>query len=554
MIGFGQKNTAGINAMKDVIIDSFFIEEEKKNQLNEQDTTNLYPNNKNKSISIPYPIIFIHGWCGDSYSWGHFVNEIYNGPLGYSFGGYLEFCLNGDSDNSTSNISEIVFHMPTLTFGNFYVVNFDCSPAGSCNTNISSSYKSNQSAVVKQGRALGMAVDAVLNATGKGKVILMAHSMGGLAAREYITNSYHWQGNSNHRVAKLITSATPHGGSNATGLGFGSFTQMFGTDYDMQSESVRDLRRSYFTPLIGSGNPGAYLFGGYESHSAITNGTNYYNVDVNCDGATLHTMDGLNQKPYYINLEYACIYSDYILTTSLSSNSLRCDAVVGTYEADLSNYNPNIHYELFKSNDYVGLTINSPPNGISDYWHKNITSDTKANYSALDEPDEYELAYEIDLNSTYQGTLTHQGNSGSNIYSVDYDDYKFFINQTGNLTASVNNIEIGSVISIYDYNNSTYLGSSPVFTSSATISLVLNPGIYILEIEGPSLSNNVIADIYTFNTSFTSTNTYIKEDNNKIRSLIKITDLLGRETKGTKNQPLIYLYNDGTVEKRITID
>ena len=37
------------------------------------------------------------------------------------------------------------------------------------------------------------------------------------------------------------------------------------------------------------------------------------------------------------------------------------------------------------------------------------------------------------------------------------------------------------------------------------------------------------------------------------KELIKITDLLGRETKQT-NQPLFYIYDDGTVEKRITID
>ena len=37
------------------------------------------------------------------------------------------------------------------------------------------------------------------------------------------------------------------------------------------------------------------------------------------------------------------------------------------------------------------------------------------------------------------------------------------------------------------------------------------------------------------------------------RVLIKITDVLGRETKGTKNEQLFYIYNDGTVEKRIVI-
>jgi hypothetical protein len=38
------------------------------------------------------------------------------------------------------------------------------------------------------------------------------------------------------------------------------------------------------------------------------------------------------------------------------------------------------------------------------------------------------------------------------------------------------------------------------------------------------------------------------------KELLKVTNLLGRETKGTKNQPLFYIYDDGTVEKRIIIE
>ena len=38
------------------------------------------------------------------------------------------------------------------------------------------------------------------------------------------------------------------------------------------------------------------------------------------------------------------------------------------------------------------------------------------------------------------------------------------------------------------------------------------------------------------------------------KQLIKITDILGREAKATKNEPLFYIYDDGTVEKRIIIE
>jgi len=34
----------------------------------------------------------------------------------------------------------------------------------------------------------------------------------------------------------------------------------------------------------------------------------------------------------------------------------------------------------------------------------------------------------------------------------------------------------------------------------------------------------------------------------------KVADLLGRETKGKKNKPLFYIYDDGSVEKKIIIE
>ncbi len=49
----------------------------------------------------------------------------------------------------------------------------------------------------------------------------------------------------------------------------------------------------------------------------------------------------------------------------------------------------------------------------------------------------------------------------------------------------------------------------------------------------------------------TLSNTII-EDNTK-KELLKVTDLLGRKTKKT-NHPLLYIYDDGTVEKRIVIE
>ena len=41
---------------------------------------------------------------------------------------------------------------------------------------------------------------------------------------------------------------------------------------------------------------------------------------------------------------------------------------------------------------------------------------------------------------------------------------------------------------------------------------------------------------------------------NTEKTLVKIIDMLGQETPYRKNTPLFYIYNDGTVEKRINIE
>ena len=46
----------------------------------------------------------------------------------------------------------------------------------------------------------------------------------------------------------------------------------------------------------------------------------------------------------------------------------------------------------------------------------------------------------------------------------------------------------------------------------------------------------------------------INETTNTYRELLRITDILGQETPYRRNTPLFYIYNDGTVEKRIVIE
>ena len=111
----------------------------------------------------------------------------------------------------------------------------------------------------------------------------------------------------------------------------------------------------------------------------------------------------------------------------------------------------------------------------------------------------------------------------------------------------------------YDISANTNDGSCN-YSSSSYDTLVSNISIswngMILTTSGDysiTLYNSVGCDsIVNLNFTF-NTVSVINYNNTRQRTLIKITDILGRETHGTRNEFLFYIFNDGTVEKRIVI-
>jgi hypothetical protein len=89
---------------------------------------------------------------------------------------------------------------------------------------------------------------------------------------------------------------------------------------------------------------------------------------------------------------------------------------------------------------------------------------------------------------------------------------------------------------------------NPLSVGTYTFNLTLSSGA-----GGPPCTAGIIADdndIITFNVV---NSVGIAEQTAK-KELIRTTDLLGRETKRIKSQPLFYIYNDGTVEKKVVVE
>lgn len=444
--------------------------------------------------SLPYPIIFIHGLESYSSTWNAYTNYM-DAQYGTTYGGRIDICLNYDgteysaNKNFASTIHDgsdlaLFTNINNLTAADYYYLNFDVGYNGGFYPNGNSEeVYSNQSAIVKQGIAVAQAIYMVLQKTGRDKVILMGHSMGGLAAREYIQNPTNWvTPNVDHHVAKLVTTGTPHGGSNQVTGGI-----VFSGVY-CQSEAFRDLRTTYSS----SGSNGVYLSDGYELDAVINNTfcSYSYNVDVNCNGNEGDWVKGLNKKNIYANLDYACIIGQ---CTGCATTTTPGDGIVLVSSANINTYYPSLTYNLFYYSQYAVFEM-----------HTDLTDQSYENMQGLDEPNEFSLAYDIKLNTAYKGFTTIQSNSCP--YLKDYDHYKVHVNSVGILDIYISDLfSLQHEARVYDLAGNLLGSSVGTILGDVNFSVnIPNAGDYYLQISAMP-DNSSWNYPYHFNLTFQST-------------------------------------------------
>ena len=101
-----------------------------------------------------------------------------------------------------------------------------------------------------------------------------------------------------------------------------------------------------------------------------------------------------------------------------------------------------------------------------------------------------------------------------------------------------------------EVDNVVYANYYWLIDTSAVFSTNCNSAIYGCT-DPTALNYNSAATVDDGSCIYT---TGISDIANNTRKLVKIVDMLGRETVIKNNEPLFYIYNDGTVEKRIIIE
>ena len=458
-------------------------------------------------LKIPYPIIYVHGLVGNAASWeemSSFMTPALGPPV------ELRFCLNADGSLYTSNAAyDIASFIPSnLISANHYLINFNCNSSNLCDASVSMD-QSNQSGIYKQAEAIGIAIDEVLDATGANKVILLGHSMGGVASREYLQNGEHWQNPSGHRLAKLVTSGSPH-----VGFDLGSKLAKWPgviQGIDVDSEAVRDLKNRHTGPF--ESNLGVFLWGGEESQTYMYDDIfTWYNVDVNCNGITGTTVTGLNERTMPNDLEFASLYdtNDLIVTSAWPLfHNIPGDLTAGEDLCSVldNGWNGSFSCESWGWNVEGGVTLG----------HNELPDQTVETLWALDEADDYSKSYEIVLDETYVGFLTPQSSStdmyeGYSGYDSDYDDYIITIPSGGGSLAVTASFEdyyaTGSSMILLKVNPdgslSLVTGIEDVGTME-TMEANVSGGQYILEFIG-NVSNELEWGLYVFTLSLNQTN------------------------------------------------
>ena len=417
-----------------------------------------------------YPIIFIHGLNSDDTTWDQFVNFLNTGNI--AWGNKQTFHITLNSDHNSTLYENDVIEAPGNIFSpetHLFAINFHVYLDNEGvwhfyenETLLTPDSQSNESSIYKQGGALGRAIKSILNKTQAEKVVLVTHSMGGLAAREYLQRIENGQPKwwvypdetEGHRVAKLVTTGTPHLGSNAVRLGSVKGINPI-------SEAARDLTYDYnniSAPPNLSDN-GVYLFGGMESQIPINLfpfGT-FFNRDVNCNSITDEIL-GINSNiavkednpsmPLPANAEYTWIVS------------VEGDIAVRSDRQYLQNKGDTLN---------VALTHGKEP------------KDAYSLVRALDEPDEPNNAYKIQVGKTYNGFTTFQPNFSPG----DTDWFKFDLNESGFISLTVSNVitrgtDVTTSIQLFAGNNLT----NPLVSGNN------NGGLSTIQINSPNLGSD----------------------------------------------------------------
>jgi hypothetical protein len=203
--------------------------------------------------------------------------------------------------------------------------------------------------------------------------------------------------------------------------------------------------------------------------------------------------------------------------------------------------------------------VENPLSGILSLWEHSLSSNGVSQTT-----DSYDGDYALILYNWYvqgHGDVHYDGILNYNpIYFTGY--YKYFADDYPSIVTPQAIVSI----CLYTNNQDTVAFSSirlDTISEYTKFEIELNylnnltaDSVHIMLLNSDQSCNttNLICNLFYIDALEFSNTTTIEETQNPNKNLLKITDVLGRKTKERRNTPLFYIYDDGTVEKRIVVE
>ena len=242
-----------------------------------------------------------------------------------------------------------------------------------------------------------------------------------------------------------------------------------------------------------------------------------------------------NFEQALINLGYDNVLDDYVLTANI--NTIQTLYVINQNIYDLTGIEDftNLIELACDSNQLTSLDVSASTALISLYCNYNQLTSLDANNPALKMLScAHNQLISLFINTTNALTTLHCANNQlTNLDISDKLDLRdLYCHSNQLISLDIRNGNNTNFYHFYGYDN---------------------PNLTCISVDDPtwSTANWTLIDSQSYFSSNCNPSAIQEQTTNK--KILKITDLLGRETKQT-NHPLLYLYDDGTVEKRIVIE
>jgi len=500
----------------------------------------LFSNNYSSAQNnLPYPIIFVHGLTGSDETFGPTMEYLsQHDSLGDI--NVFDVVLNADNDNTTAILSEDVkwqdftYNSTAINVGrrnydadinnfvdgwvgtNIFAINFKeeriRGAAGATNDYFD---QSNESAIFKQGHALGKMIEEVLSYTGTEKVILVGHSMGGLAIREYLQRmDYTYQHThyidpsiiDGHHVARVATYGTPHSGSNTSPdpTKVSEVPNPFG-----YSEANRDLIYEYnsFTQCIEYPKS-IYFYGGNESCiQSVSGNSTFPNVDINCNGIENDEIRGINENFYSFDFNQGMWLPDGIDYTYM------CSIWANWGTGLVGDGAVSIHRQWVHDLDIPS------PQGLADTTmstipHTSEGADYKTILRGIDEPESRERAFKVIFNKEYIGYITYQ----QGMQNFDGDYFKIDCSNVDSLMFTLRSDSINMLDVRFSNDDLNFQSMFGVNSTVQTFSISVPNEVIYIRLEG-------LADSFSWQHPYhfeVTPMNYVEIDEEQIRTVFEI--------------------------------